>query len=272
MIKLQSVSKEYLGQTVVNNVSLQVQEQSVLALVGGSGAGKTTLLKMINGLEKPTRGRVCLDGEDVGDLPSHELCRKVGYVFQAVGLFPHMTVAENVGITPTLLHWDRQRIHQRVDELLNMVELEPGRDRGRKPGELSGGQQQRVGVARALAARPRVILMDEPFGALDPVTRERVQHLFLRIQRSLGFTSVLVTHDIAEAILLADRIGVMEMGELVQVGEPRELFENPVARTVAQLMTAPKRQADQIERLLADRHARRGPHPVPEPTTNTPVA
>ena len=195
MIELQQVTKRYGEVLAVDGVSLTVREGELLILLGDSGSGKTTTLKTVNRLIEPSSGKILLDGENVGGVAPHVLRRRIGYVFQKVGLFPHLTVAENIGITPSLLGWDRSRIRERVDELLEMVELDPDLMRERSPSELSGGQQQRVGVARALATAPRLMLLDEPFGALDPLTRDRVQQSFLRIRRVTGLTAIFVTHD-----------------------------------------------------------------------------
>ncbi|MCY4121525.1 MAG: ATP-binding cassette domain-containing protein, partial [Acidobacteria bacterium] len=184
------------------------------------------------------------------ELPPHELRRRIGYVFQRIGLFPHMTVGENVAVTPVLLDWPPERIATRVDELLDLVELDPAL-RNRRPSELSGGQQQRIGVARALAAEPRVMLLDEPFGALDPVTRERLQQSFLRIRRALALTTVFVTHDMTEALTLADRIAVLHEGRLLQLGTPRELLTRPADDYVDRLMSTPRRQAAAVDALLS---------------------
>jgi osmoprotectant transport system ATP-binding protein len=206
---------------------------------------------MINRLITPTSGSVRLDGTDVSTLQPHVLRRRIGYVFQKVGLFPHMTVGENVAITPSLVGWDPNRIRRRVDELLELVELEAAAVRDRRPSELSGGQQQRVGVARALAAEPAVMLLDEPFGALDPLTRQRLQESFLRIRRRLGLTAVFVTHDMAEALTVGDRIAVMHEGQLVQMGSPAELMNRPTDDYVRQLLTTPRRQAEVVDSLIA---------------------
>ena len=250
MIKADGLTKRYGDAVVVDDFSLQVSAGELVVLLGGSGCGKTTTLKMINRLTEPTAGSVRLDGADTAGLPPHELRRRIGYVFQRIGLFPHMTVGENVAVTPGLLGWPSERIAARVDELLALVELEPAvRDRG--PSELSGGQQQRVGVARALAAEPRVMLLDEPFGALDPVTRERLQQSFLRIREALALTTIFVTHDMTEALILADRIGVMHAGRLVQLGTPRELLTRPADDYVDRLMSTPRRQAAVVDALMA---------------------
>jgi len=251
MIELQQVTKRYGEVLAVDGVSLTVREGELLILLGDSGSGKTTTLKTVNRLIEPSSGKILLDGEDVGGVEPHVLRRRIGYVFQKVGLFPHLTVAENIGITPSLLGWDRSRIRERVDELLEMVELDPDLMRERSPSELSGGQQQRVGVARALATAPRLMLLDEPFGALDPLTRDRVQQSFLRIRRVTGLTAIFVTHDMVEALILGDRIAVMREGRLVQVGTPNQLLVEPADEYVAQLMDTPKRQARTVDELIA---------------------
>ena len=252
MIELQNVTKRY-GETVaVDGVSLTVTEGELLVLLGDSGSGKTTTLKMVNRLIDATSGVIRLDGEDVREVPGHILRRRVGYVFQKVGLFPHMTVAENIAITPKLLGWEAGTIQRRVNELLEMVELDPAVMRGRRPSELSGGQQQRVGVARALAATPKVMLLDEPFGALDPLTRDRIQHSFMRIRQENHLTAIFVTHDMVEALILGDRIAVMRAGRLVQIGTPHELMVDPANEYVRQLMGTPKRQAHLVDKLMAE--------------------
>ncbi len=256
-IRFEGVTKSYdtpSGQTfAVRDVSLRVSPGECLVLVGGSGSGKTTLLKTVNRLVEPTAGRVLVGDRDVADGEPHELRRRVGYAFQQVGLFPHLSVAENIAITPKLLGWSSERRASRVDELLTLVELEPGTFRDRMPGELSGGQQQRVGLARALAAEPEVLLLDEPFGALDPLVRERLQQFFLEIRRSLATTVVFVTHDMVEALLLADRIGVMDEGELLQVDTPERLLAAPSGPRVSELLAAPGRQAESLRVLQEGR-------------------
>ena len=250
LIELDRVSRRFGGAVAVEDLSLTVDRGELLVLLGGSGSGKTTTLRMINRLIEPTSGAVRLDGVDTMTLPPHELRRRIGYAFQRVGLFPHMTVAENVGVTPSLIGWKTERIQRRVDDLLALVELDPALVRDRFPDELSGGQQQRVGVARALAAEPSVLLLDEPFGALDPLTRDRLQESFVRIRRELGLTAVFVTHDMAEALRLGDRIAVLREGRLVQVGTPAELLRAPADDYVRQLVETPRRQADLVESLL----------------------
>ena len=250
MIVLDALEKRYGDALAVAELSLEVARGECLFLVGGSGCGKTTTLKMINRLVEPSAGSVTLDGEDHRSLPAHELRRRIGYGFQQVGLFPHLSVAENIGVTPELLGWDAARIRARVDALLALVELEPGDYRDRLPAQLSGGQQQRVGLARALAAEPEVLLLDEPFGALDPLTRDRLQQSFQRIRAELGLTVVFVSHDMVEALLLADRIAVMDAGRLVQAGTPHELLAAPADDTVAELLATPRRQTLAVEALL----------------------
>jgi len=249
MIKIDALSKSFGARMVVDRLSLRVRRGELLVLLGESGSGKTTTLKMINRLIEPTSGRVRIDGVDTTTLEPHELRRQVGYCFQQVGLFPHLTVAENIAITPVLLGWDPARVSRRVAELLDLVELDASDFRGRRPDQLSGGQQQRVGVARALAARPAVMLLDEPFGALDPLTRDRLQQSFQGIRRNLGLTAIFVTHDMTEALLLGDRIAVMRAGHLVQVGAPAELLHEPATAYVADLMSMPARQAEALAAL-----------------------
>ena len=257
MIRVDRLTKRYGDAVVVDGLTFTVAAGELLVLLGGSGSGKTTTLKMINRLIEPTAGSATLDGVDTASLPPFELRRRIGYVFQRIGLFPHMTVGENIAVTPALLEWPPERIAQRVDDLLALVELDPDM-RDRRPSELSGGQQQRVGVARALAAEPRVMLLDEPFGALDPVTRERLQQSFLRIREELALTTVFVTHDMTEALMLGDRIGVMRDGRLLQLGTPRELFARPADDYVHQLMSTPQRQAAAVDALMAGGPAANG--------------
>ena len=252
VIEAQGLTRRYGGASVVADVSFTVAPGELLALVGASGSGKTTTLKMINRLVEPDAGRVLIDGRDTGGMELHALRRSIGYVFQGVGLFPHMTVAENVGLPLSLLGWERDRRTARVRELLVLVELPPETG-DRFPAALSGGQQQRAGVARALAASPRMLLLDEPFGALDPLTRDRLQQTFARLRRELALTAVLVSHDMAEALVLADRIGVMRAGRLLQVGRPEELARAPADDEVARMLDTPRRQARLVEERLGRR-------------------
>jgi osmoprotectant transport system ATP-binding protein len=256
LIQLRQLRKTYGDTVAVANLDLEVGAGELLVMLGPSGCGKTTTLKMVNRLIEPSSGSVHIAGEDTRSLAGHELRRHIGYGFQQVGLFPHMNVAENVGVTPRLLGWDHARVSARVDELLELVELDPSVFRDRAPAELSGGEQQRVGIARALAARPRVLLLDEPFGALDPMTRDRLQQALQVIRRQLELTVMFVTHDMVEALLLGDRIAVLRAGSLVQVGTPAELLRSPADEGVAELMATPTRQARVVDELLAG--AKRG--------------
>ena len=235
MIRFDGVHKEYADGTVaVNELSFDVTEGELCVLVGPSGCGKTTTMRLVNRLTEPTRGAVFLDGQDVGGIDAVQLRRRIGYVIQHGGLFPHRTVADNVGTVPSLLGWDRQRIRSRVGELLELVGLDPALHARRYPHELSGGQRQRVGVARALGADPVVLLMDEPFSAVDPVARKRLQAEFLRLQAEVGRTVLFVTHDIDEAIHLGDRVAVFSQGgKLEQLDTPASVLGAPASEFVA---------------------------------------
>jgi osmoprotectant transport system ATP-binding protein len=240
MIRLQGVGKTYPGGTVaVQQLDLDVPRGELVILVGPSGCGKSTTLKMINRLIEPTTGRIELDGEDVTRMNAVHLRRRIGYVIQQIGLFPHQTIRANVATVPKMLGWDRKRIHARVDELLDTMDLDPATFADRYPHQLSGGQRQRVGVARALAADPDVLLMDEPFGAVDPVIRGRLQDQFLEIQATLAKTVVFVTHDIEEAVRLGDRVAVFEPGgRLAQYDTPARVLGNPADDFVAEFVGA----------------------------------
>ncbi|WP_426231367.1 ABC transporter ATP-binding protein [Pararhizobium sp. DWP3-4] len=241
MIEINGITKRYDDSTVVNNVSMMIEPRTVTVIVGTSGSGKTTLLRMINRLVEPTAGTIRLDGEDNRSMPGFELRRRIGYAIQGHGLFPHRTVAQNIATVPVLLGWDKARIDAKVAELLTLFQLDPAAFSARFPHELSGGQQQRVGVARALAAEPNVLLMDEPFGALDPIIRAKAQADLLAIQRLLGTTIVLVTHDMDEAFHLAHKIAVMDKGALVQYGKPAELVKDPATEFVQTLIGTSER-------------------------------
>jgi len=229
MITLTSLSKRFVATAApaVDALSLEIGAGEICVLIGPSGCGKTTTMRMINRMIEPDSGTIVVGGRDVTRIDPMELRRSIGYVIQQVGLFPHMTIADNIATVPRLLGWDRARIDQRVDELLARVHMDPARDRDRYPRELSGGQKQRVGVARALAADPPVMLMDEPFGALDPITRGSLQDEFLRILRELKKTIVFVTHDIDEAIRMGTRIAILRAGRLVQYDTPEAILAQP---------------------------------------------
>lgn len=233
LIELAEVSKRYGQKAVVDRVSFTVARGEMLALLGGSGSGKTTTLKMINRLVEPSSGRIRIDGREVSEGAPHDLRRSIGYVLQEVGLFPHMTVAENVAITPRLLGWDRSRIDERVRELLEMVDLDPAEVSARSPSQLSGGQRQRVGIARALCAGPRVMLLDEPFSGLDTRLREQIRDDTLHVLKHSGAATLMVTHDPEEAMFMADRIAVMRDGHVEQDGRPVDVYGTPASAFVA---------------------------------------
>ena len=245
-LAFENVAKSYGATHAVQGVSLQIEPGQFVALVGASGSGKSTLLKTVNRLVEPSAGSVLFEGEDVAGLPLAALRRRIGYVFQSIGLFPHMTVAENIGIGPRLAG---QKIGtSRVSELLELVELEAEMAR-RMPEELSGGQRQRVGVARALAGDPHLLLMDEPFGALDPVTRDALGERVRRLHREFGLTSVMVTHDMAEALLLADRVLVMDEGQIVADEYPQALVAGGGGEIAQALVAVPRHQAERLAEL-----------------------
>jgi osmoprotectant transport system ATP-binding protein len=248
MIDFEGVAKDFAGRRVVGPLTFEVARGQFVALLGGSGSGKTTTLKMINGLVTPEAGAVRVDGARVGEGPLYALRRKIGYVFQDVGLLPHMTVGENIALGPRLARWDRARSAARVAELLALVDLPP--DAGeRLPASFSGGQKQRVGVARALAAGPGVMLMDEPFGALDPITRDGLGRDYRALHERLGLTTVMVTHDVTEALLLADRVIVLGDGRILADGSPRELMRPQSDPKVRALMATPVEQARRLDAL-----------------------
>lgn len=237
MIQFDNVSKQYGdGTKAVNSINLHINEGEFFVIIGPSGSGKTTVLKMINRLIPLTSGTISIKGKRISDYDIHELRWDIGYVLQQIALFPHMTIGENIAIVPELKNWEQGKIKERIDELLEMVGLEPDIYRSRKPHELSGGQQQRVGVTRALAANPPIILMDEPFSALDPLSREKLQDDLIHLQKKIKKTVVFVTHDMKEALKLGDRICVMKGGEIIQIGTPEELLANPVNEFVRQFV------------------------------------
>jgi len=252
-IEFQEVWKSYdHGSTwVTSGISFRVAEGELLILLGASGCGKTTTLKMVNRLVEPTRGTVRVNGRDVSGVDPVTLRRGIGYVFQSIGLFPHLTVAQNVAVVPNLLGWPKARTHNRVDELLELVGLPGAEYRNRYPRELSGGQKQRVGFARALAMGPSVMLLDEPFGALDPISRDTLQNEFARLRKKLNLTAMMVTHDMTEALLLADRIAVMNRGQILRIGTPHELMHDPGDPFVESLLQMPRHQLQQLEELHA---------------------
>lgn len=241
MIEIDNITKRYGDNTVVDNVSMTIAPRTITVIVGTSGSGKTTLMRMVNRLVEPTSGTIRIDGEDNRSMPSYELRRRIGYAIQGHGLFPHRTVAENIATVPGLLGWEKSRIDAKVKELLSLFQLDPAAFGPRYPHELSGGQQQRVGVARALAAEPNILLMDEPFGALDPVIRAKAQDDLLAIQKHFGTTIILVTHDMEEAFHLADKIAVMDKGRIVQYAAPEEMLVKPATDFVETLIGAGER-------------------------------
>jgi len=247
MISVENLTKQYGATAVVDGVSMLIERNSITVIVGTSGSGKSTLLRMINRLVEPTRGRVLIDGNDTTGEPAHLLRRRIGYVIQGHGLFPHRTVAENIATVPRLLGWDGARIRARVEELLRVFQLDPDAYAGAFPHQLSGGQQQRVGVARALAAGAAVLLMDEPFGALDPIIRAKAQDDLLDIQRRFGTTIVLVTHDMDEAFRLGHHVAVMSHGRLLQYDRPAVLLTRPADPFVSRMTGA----SDRAMRLLS---------------------
>ncbi|WP_026221281.1 ABC transporter ATP-binding protein [Ancylobacter sp. FA202] len=239
MIRFEGVCKSFGGARAVNEVTLDVARGSLCALVGTSGSGKSTLLRLANRLLEADEGSIRFDGADVTNIPPVELRRRMGYVIQSVGLFPHWTVERNVATVPRLLGWSPARIGERVAELLDLVGLPPGRHARRYPDELSGGQQQRVGVARALAGEPELLLMDEPFGAVDPPTRRGLQDSLMAIQKRTGTTILLVTHDVEEAIRLSGTLAVLDQGRLLQTGTPAQVLTQPATDAVARFFGGP---------------------------------
>ncbi|AUS86339.1 glycine/betaine ABC transporter ATP-binding protein [Lysinibacillus sp. YS11] len=245
MITFDNVSKQYdNNQIAVKALNVEIKKGEFFVIIGPSGCGKTTLLKMINRLIPLTAGTIWINDKRISDYNIHELRWSIGYVLQQIALFPHMTIEENIAVVPELKKWSKTKIHQRVDELLALVGLEPAKYRQRKPKELSGGEQQRVGVVRALAADPEIILMDEPFSALDPISRTKLQDDLLEMQRTIQKTIVFVSHDMQEALKLGDRLCIMKDGEIVQIGTPQQLLQNPVNDFVQQFIGG--KQSDQL--------------------------
>ena len=233
MVLFDNVTKVYEdGTRAVDRLDLEIGLGEIAVLIGPSGCGKTTTLKMVNRLEEMSSGRIIVGGEDINSVDPVQLRRSIGYVVQEIALMPHMSVAENIAIVPRLLGWDRKRIRRRVDDLLELARLEPSKYRHRLPDQLSGGQKQRIGVLRALAADPGVILMDEPFGALDPISREGLQNEFLELQKAVKKTIIFVTHDMEEALRMADKVVIMRKGRIEQMGSPEEIQEDPATEFV----------------------------------------
>ncbi|MET0744071.1 MAG: ABC transporter ATP-binding protein [Microvirga sp.] len=247
MIEIEHLTKRYGPATVVDDVSLSIERGTITAIVGTSGSGKSTLLRMVNRLVEPSEGRVLFDGRDTASMPEDALRHRIGYAIQGHGLFPHRTVAENIATVPRLVGWDKARIDARVEELLRLFQLDPATYAGQYPHQLSGGQQQRVGVARALAAEPELLLMDEPFGALDPIIRAKAQEDLLAIQKRFGTTVLLVTHDMEEAFHLGGKVAVMDKARLLQFGTPAEILTHPAESYVERLVGT----ADRPFRLLS---------------------
>lgn len=257
MIRFEDVSKSYdMSNLVVESVNLEIERGEFLVVVGPSGCGKTTTLKMINRLIPLTKGTIWLDEKRISDYPIHELRWQIGYVLQQIALFPHMTIEENIAVVPELIGWKKKRIQERVTELLEMVGLDPEVYRKRKPSELSGGQQQRIGVVRALAADPNILLMDEPFSALDPISRLKLQDDLLNLQQRIQKTIVFVTHDLQEAFKLGDRVCIMNEGKIEQIGTPQEILTHPASDFVREFTASAAARtfsiADHIEEIPED--------------------
>ena len=248
MIELINVGMTYpCGNVGLKNINLTINESEITVFIGPSGSGKTTLLKMINRLEDNTTGEVKINGKNVKEYDIHKMRWDIGYALQQVALFPHMNVEENIAIVPELKKWKKEKINARIDELLNMVGLEPKKYRKRNPSELSGGEAQRVGIARALAADPKIILMDEPFSALDPITRASLQEDVKKLQKQINKTIVFVTHDIEEAFLLGDKICIIQDGELIQSGTKQEIISNPKNDFVKKFIAIKKKEGEAHE-------------------------
>ena len=245
MIEFINVGMTYpCGNVGLKNINLTINESEVTVFIGPSGSGKTTLLKMINRLEDNTTGEVKINGKNVKEYDIHKMRWDIGYALQQVALFPHMNVEENIAIVPELKKWKKEKINTRIDELLNMVGLEPKKYRKRNPSELSGGEAQRVGIARALAADPKIILMDEPFSALDPITRANLQEDIKKLQKQINKTIVFVTHDIEEAFFLGDKICIIQDGELIQSGTKQEIISNPQNDFVRRFITVKNKEGE----------------------------
>lgn len=256
-IEFEDITKVYDDGTVaIENVSYSVESGTTTVLVGPSGCGKTTTMKLVNRLEDPSEGRVYYEGDDVQELDKIELRKDVGYVIQEIGLFDHMTVAENVATVPELKDWGREKINNRINELLELMDMPPAEYCNQYPRELSGGQRQRVGIARALAGEPDVMLMDEPFGALDPITRENLQDEFLELQQQIDTTILFVTHSIDEALKMGDKIAIYDVGKVVQYDTPQEILENPINEFVEDFVGADRGlkrlQVTQVKSIMTE--------------------
>jgi len=266
MIRFEKVTKRYQDSTTaIKSINLEIKEGEFFVIIGPSGCGKTTILKMMNRLIELTDGTIFVYDKKISDYNIHELRWNMGYVLQQIALFPHMTIEENIAIVPELKKWNNVKIRQRIDELMEMVGLPPEKYRGRKPKELSGGQQQRVGVIRALASDPGILLMDEPFSALDPISREKLQDDILEIQRKINKTIIFVTHDMQEAIKLGDRICLMKDGEIVQVGTPKEIIESPVndfVRDFVGTQSVAVKENVQLENIIDQLMTTQSPSPL----------
>jgi osmoprotectant transport system ATP-binding protein len=252
MIEFQHISKSYHGKSIINDLNFTINDGEFIVLIGPSGCGKTTTLKMINRLISMNDGRILLDGEDITKKDLTSLRTGIGYVIQQIGLFPNMTVEQNICVVPKLLKWNKDKMNNRVKELLSLVDLPYEEYAHKYPNEMSGGQQQRVGVLRALAANPPILLMDEPFGALDPITRDILQDEIKTLQQKLNITTVFVTHDMEEAIKLADKIVFMDKGNIVQMASPEEMLKNPKADIIRQFMGKHTQVSNQIELTCAE--------------------
>ncbi len=252
MIEVKNLTKHFGKHTAVHNLSFKLEAGQTLALIGSSGSGKTTTLRMINRLIEPDSGQILVNGEDVTKQPLEQMRRRIGYVIQNMGLFPHYTIAENIAIVPNLLQWEKSRIHTRVYELLQHMGLSASEYASKYPDQLSGGQQQRVGLARALAADPPIILMDEPFGALDPITRKHIRKEVLQLEEFNNKTIILVTHDVEEAFEMADMVCLLHEGKVQQIGSPKELLKNPTNEFVTNFFSGQKLQLEWAVYTLKD--------------------
>lgn len=259
-ITFREIRKEYQNQAVLSEVNFQIESREFFVLAGSSGGGKTTLLKMINRLIEPTSGHIEIDGQDITEMDLRELRLQIGYVLQDIALFPNMTILENVGLIPQMKGWKSDKIKARVEELLPLVGLSAEKYLMRYPHELSGGEAQRIGILRAIAANPKIILMDEPFSALDPISRKQLQILIKKIQKELQITTVFVTHDMSEAITLADHLAIIKSGQIQQIGSPDELITQPANTYVADFLANFKEDLSKVKlsaltELLADQTA-----------------